>query len=149
MEIICGLFFISIGIFDIISIFKKELSVFSKLKPKHGLLVGIFSGIFSALAGTGGPPVAIYLRNITKEFDEYRFLISLYFVLIVGTRFAVYIIMRTFHDVKYQYILWWAIASLTGLWTGRYTSKFIKIKHLHLSVPFLVFICGILLLIKA
>lgn len=151
MEILCGIFFLSIGIFDITIILNKNntLNIFPKLKPRYGLIVGAFSGIFSALAGSGGPPVAIYLRNIFREFDEYRFLISLYFVFIITIRLSYYYGMNLIHNIQYRYILWWGISSILGLWSGRYISKYMKSKYLHISVPILVIICGILLLIKA
>ncbi len=149
MEIFAGIFFVSIGVFDGLVIFKKEiLNIGAKIELRHGFLVGIMSGIFSAIVGVGGPPVAIYLRNIVKEFDEYRYLISLYFVLIVGIRLSMYYLLHVFSHVRYDYIAYWGISSLAGLWTGRLVSRFINKHYLNLSVPFLTVICGLLLIGK-
>ncbi len=149
MEMLSGLFFMSIGFFDGIVIFKKEiLDLTSKIEAKHGILVGFVSGIFSAIVGVGGPPAAIYLRNIVKEFDEYRYLISLYFVLIVCIRLFTYYMLHAFSNVRYDYIAYWGASSLAGLWIGRFISRFIRTRYLNLSVPFLTIICGILLVGK-
>ncbi|MGC8588205.1 MAG: sulfite exporter TauE/SafE family protein [Hydrogenobaculum sp.] len=149
MEMFSGLFFISIGIFDGLSIFKNELlDLTSKIEIKHGFFVGVLSGVFSGIVGIGGPPAAIYLRNIVKEFDEYRYLISIYFVLIVGIRLFIYYILHAFSNVRYEYIAYWGVASVMGLWTGRFISRFINKRYLNLSVPFLTIICGILLIAK-
>jgi Sulfite exporter TauE/SafE. len=149
MEILSGLFFISIGMFDGLAIFKNELlNLTSKIEIKHGFLVGVVSGVFSGIVGIGGPPAAIYLRNIVKEFDEYRYLISIYFVLLVGIRLFIYYMLHAFSNVRYDYILYWGIASVAGLWTGRFISRFINKRYLNLSVPFLTIICGIILIAK-
>ncbi|MGC8649400.1 MAG: sulfite exporter TauE/SafE family protein [Hydrogenobaculum sp.] len=149
MEMFSGLFFISIGIFDGLSIFKNELlDLTSKIEIKHGFFVGVLSGVFSGIVGIGGPPAAIYLRNIVKEFDEYRYLISIYFVLMVGIRLFIYYILHAFSNVRYEYIAYWGVASVMGLWTGRFISRFINKRYLNLSVPFLTIICGILLIAK-
>ncbi|MGC9143540.1 sulfite exporter TauE/SafE family protein [Hydrogenobaculum sp.] len=149
MEMFSGLFFISIGIFDSLFIFKNELlDLTSKIEIKHGFFVGVLSGVFSGIVGIGGPPAAIYLRNIVKEFDEYRYLISIYFVLMVGIRLFIYYILHAFSNVRYEYIAYWGVASVMGLWTGRFISRFINKRYLNLSVPFLTIICGILLIAK-
>ncbi|PMP92604.1 MAG: sulfite exporter TauE/SafE family protein [Hydrogenobaculum sp.] len=149
MEMFSGLFFISIGIFDSLFIFKNELlDLTSKIEIKHGFFVGVVSGVFSGIVGIGGPPAAIYLRNIVKEFDEYRYLISIYFVLMVGIRLFIYYILHAFSNVRYEYIAYWGVASVMGLWTGRFISRFINKRYLNLSVPFLTIICGILLIAK-
>ncbi|HEK25290.1 MAG TPA: sulfite exporter TauE/SafE family protein [Hydrogenobaculum sp.] len=149
MEMFSGLFFISIGIFDSLFIFKNELlDLTSKIEIKHGFSVGVVSGVFSGIVGIGGPPAAIYLRNIVKEFDEYRYLISIYFVLMVGIRLFIYYILHAFSNVRYEYIAYWGVASVMGLWTGRFISRFINKRYLNLSVPFLTIICGILLIAK-
>lgn len=136
-------------LFTLYKVFEKRIlgAVTYAAHDWHGMLAGLISGVASALAHNGGPPVSIYLMMQGVEPREFISTSAIFFLLLNWIKIPYYYFANLFDLQKLLSIIWLLPLVPLGVWVGRWIGYRLKKATFDRIILGLVALTGVLLVI--
>jgi uncharacterized protein len=113
----------------------------------HGLLAGVITGIASALAHNGAPPVSIYLLMQDVEPKVFISTAAIFFALLNWIKIPYYYFANLFDIQQLLSIIWLMPLVPVGVWVGRWIGYRLKKATFERIVVGLVGLTGLMLVL--
>ena len=145
LRLFLGIIFL---IFALYKLFEKKLLAYFTYTPRnwHGMLAGTVAGFSSALAHTGGPPIAIYLlfQNVTPRV--FIATIALFFAIVNWIKVPYYVYADLFNIALIKQMAFMFLFVPFGVWIGRWAATKVDPKTYERLILFFLIISAILLI---
>ncbi len=149
VKFVIGLFILLMGLYDI----GVQRGMLGNLKMRerkiNTITVGFIAGVFAGLVGMGGPPPVVYLNQVLKDIEQFKFTLTVFFTSNIFFRLVSYYAQGGMVHMDYSLILYSTLAIPPAIYAGIYISRRVPVYKLKGIISYSVALLGAGLLMES